>query len=149
MKKAIAQLLNAQAARQAALAVLQAAIEANQRASTILGAAQWNLSQAIAALNVANAAKDAADRTTALVIANGAPQAVDKVDYEATFSTCDNSELPRYSGTVKIVSTHGDRAVIATGNTILIGGCTQGKERLVSGSTVTIVGAINTKSRCI
>jgi hypothetical protein len=56
-----------------------------------LGAAQWNLSQAIAALNVANAAKDAADRTTALVIANGAPQSLEKVDFVATFSSCDNN----------------------------------------------------------
>jgi len=56
-----------------------------------LGAAQWNLSQAIAALNVANAAKDAADRTTALVIANGAPQATEKVDVVASFSSCDNN----------------------------------------------------------
>jgi len=56
-----------------------------------LGAAQWNLSQAIAALNVANAAKDAADRTTALVIANGVPNALNTVDYTAVFSTCLNN----------------------------------------------------------
>ena len=124
LKVAVAQLLNAEAARQASLGVLHNAIEANQRASTILGAAQWNLSQAIAALNVANAAKDAADRTTALVIANGVPSATQKVDIVATFSSCENNELPRYSGTVKIVQTYGDRAVIATGNTILVGGCT-------------------------
>ena len=76
LKEATIQLASAEAARQAALKVLQDASSADQKATSDLGAAEWNLNQAVAALNVANAAKDAADRTTALVIANGAPKLI-------------------------------------------------------------------------
>jgi len=149
LKEATVTLANAEAARQAALKVLQDATSANQKATTALGAAEWNLNQAVAALNVANAAKDAADRTSALVIANGAPQATSKVDATAVFTNCRNSDLPRYAGSVKITSVYGDRAVLATGNTILFGSCTQGRERLSVGVTVSIQGVINPSSKCI
>lgn len=149
LQQATLQLANAEAARQAALKVLQDATAANQKATTALGAAEWNLNQAVAALNVANAAKDAADRTSALVIANGVPQAKTTVDVKATFSDCRNVDLPRYSGSVKVVKVYSDRALLVTGNTILFGGCTEGRTAIVAGATVSIWGAINPLSKCI
>jgi hypothetical protein len=149
LQEATIQLASAEAARQAALKVLQDATTSNQKATSDLGAAQWNLNQAVAALNVANAAKDAADRTSALVIANGAPQTAVKVDATATFDKCKSVDLPRYSGSVKVHSVYPDRAVLVTGNTILFGACTQGRESIVQGSTVNIDGAINPTSKCI
>jgi len=149
LKEATILLANAEAARQAALKVLQAATAANQKALTALGAAEWNLNQAVAALNVANAAKDAADRTSALVIANGVPQARKSVDVKAKFSVCTNTHLPRYSGSVKVVKVYGDRALLVTGNTILFGGCTVGRNYIVAGSTINIWGAINPLNKCI
>jgi hypothetical protein len=149
LKEATIALANAEAARQAALRVLQDATANNQRATTALGAAEWNLNQAVAALNVANAAKDAADRTSALIIANGSPQSIAKVDTTATFQNCKNTDLPRYAGSVKITAIYGDRAILATGNTILYGGCTQGRDKLAVGVTVNIQGVINPASKCI
>lgn len=122
---------------------------ANQKATSDLGAAEWNLNQAIAALNVANAAKDAADRTSALVIANGVPQSTPKVDVNATFTTCSNADLPRYAGSVKVSKVYTDRALLVTGNTILWGGCSQGANQIAEGATITISGAINPTSKCI
>jgi hypothetical protein len=107
------------------------------------------LNQAVAALNVANAAKDAADRTSALVIANGVPQASAKVDPTAAFDNCASLDLPRYSGSVKVQQVYADRAILVTGNTILFGACTQGKSAIVVGSTINIDGAINPSSKCI
>jgi hypothetical protein len=129
--------------------VLADATSTNQKATSDLGAAEWNLNQAVASLNVANAAKDAADRTSALVIANGSPQTTTKVDATATFDNCNSADLPRYSGSVKVQAVYADRAVLVTGNTILFGACTQGKEVIVQGSTVNIDGAINPTSKCI
>ena len=149
LKEATIQLASAEAARQAALRVLQDASAANQRATSNMGAAQWNLNQAVAALNVANAAKDAADRTSALIIANGSPQTVTKVDIKSTFSNCLSQDLPRYSGSVKVSEVYSDRAILVTGNTILFGACTKGRTYIVKGSTVNIEGAINPKSKCI
>ena len=149
LKEATIQLANAEAARQAALKVLQDATAANQKALTALGAAEWNLNQAVAALNVANAAKDAADRTSALVIANGVPQARNKVDIKAKFSSCKNIDLPRYSGSVRVVKVYEDRALLVTGNTILFGDCTVGRKYITVGSTINIWGAINPLSKCI
>ncbi len=148
LKEATLQLAQAEAARQAALKVLQDATAANQKATTALGAAEWNLNQAVAALNVANAAKDAADRTSALVIANGVPQS-NQVDVKAVFTTCTNIDLPRYSGSVRVVKVYADRALLVTGNTILFGGCTQGKSLIVAGATISISGAINPANKCI
>ena len=74
MKETAIRLANAETARQAALHILRSASNANQKAVTYQGQAEWNLLQAIAALNVANAAKDAADRSSALITANGAVQ---------------------------------------------------------------------------
>lgn len=149
LKEATIQLASAEAARQAALKVLQDASSANQKATSNLGAAEWNLNQAVAALNVANAAKDAADRTSALVIANGSPQTAVKVDASATFGNCANNDLPRYSGSVRIVEVYGDRAVLATGNTILFGACTKGRTEIVRGVTISISGVINPSNKCI
>jgi hypothetical protein len=149
LKEATIQLANAEAARQAALKVLQDATAANQKATTALGAAEWNLNQAVAALNVANAAKDAADRTSALVIANGVPQANNQVDVKAVFSSCQNVDLPRYSGSVRVLKVYTDRALLVTGNTILFGSCTAGRQTIQAGSTVSIWGAINPLSKCI
>ena len=149
LKEATIQLASAEAARQAALRVLQDATAANQKATTNLGAAQWNLNQAIAALNVANAAKDAADRTSALVIANGAPQSSVKVDSSASFSNCKSTDLPRYSGSVKVTEVYTDRAILATGNTILFGSCTKGAEVILKGVTINISGVINPSTKCI
>jgi hypothetical protein len=50
---------------------------------------------------------------------------------------------------VKIIEVYGDRAVLATGNTILLGSCTQGRQVIVKGTTVNIVGAINPSNKCI
>lgn len=149
LKEATIQLAAAEAARQAALKVLQDASAANQKATSNLGAAEWNLNQAVAALNVANAAKDAADRTSALVIANGSPQTAVKVDATAVFGNCASHDLPRYSGSVKVVEVYGDRAVLATGNTILFGACTVGRTVIIKGSTISIAGAINPSNKCI
>jgi hypothetical protein len=149
LKEATIQLASAEAARQAALKVLQDASAANQRATSNLGAAEWNLHQAVAALNVANAAKDAADRTSALVIANGSPQNTIRVDSKSIFGNCASQDLPRYSGSVKVSEVYSDRAVLVTGNTILFGACTRGREIILKGTTVNIEGAINPKSKCI
>lgn len=149
LNQATTQLANAAAARQAALQVLQNATASNQNANTNLGAAEWNLNQAVAALNVANAAKDAADRTSALVIANGSPLPTPKVDTNAVFANCNNSDLPKYSGSVQIKSVFNDRALLATGNTILFGSCTQGKKDIVANVTINIQGVINPNNQCI
>lgn len=114
-----------------------------------MGAAEWNLNQAVASLNVANAAKDAADRTSALVIANGVPQSRNAVDVKAVFSSCQNIDLPRYSGSVRIVKVYEDRALLTTGNTILYGSCTHGRQVIKVGSTISIWGAINPLNKCI
>ena len=149
LEEATIQLGSAEAARQAALKVLQDATAANQDATNSLGAAEWNLNQAVAALNVANAAKDAADRTSALIIANGAAQTSFKVDAASSFDNCNDASLPRYSGSVKVQEVYSDRAVLATGNTILFGSCTHGSNLIVKGSTINIDGAINPSSKCI
>ena len=52
-----AQLASAYTARQAALKVLQESSASHEAAASALGAAEWNLAQATAALNVANSAK--------------------------------------------------------------------------------------------
>lgn len=140
---------SAEAVRQAALKVLQDATFNNQKATSDLGAAEWNLNQAVASLNVANAAKDAADRTSALVIANGSPQVTAKVDATANFDNCADNGLPLYSGSVQVQQVFADRALLVTGNTILFGACTQGREYIVQGSTINIDGAINPASKCI
>ena len=99
--------------------VLADATAVNQKATAVLGPSEWNLNQAIAALNVANAAKNAAYRTSALVIANGVPQSTPKVNVGAKFTICENTDLPRYAGSVKVSKFYPDRALIVTGNTIL------------------------------
>ena len=149
LKDATVQLANAEAARQAALKVLQDATSAHQKATTALGAAEWNLNQAVAALNVANAAKDAADRTSSLIIANGAPQTSPAVNFKAAFGACRATDLPRYAGSVRVTKVYGDRALLATGNTILFGDCTIGHNLIVEGATVSINGVINPSSKCI
>ena len=50
---------------------------------------------------------------------------------------------------MKVKEVYTDRAVLSTGNLILFGGCTQGKERLTKGATVNIKGVINPASKCI
>lgn len=42
-----------------------------------------------------------------------------------------------------------DRALLVTGNTILFGACTKGRENILQGATVSIEGAINPNSKCI
>jgi multidrug efflux pump subunit AcrA (membrane-fusion protein) len=130
LKEATIQLANAEAARQAALKVLQDANAANQKAT-------------------ANAAKDAADRTSALVIANGSPQSSIKVDSKSSFRNCVSFDLPKYSGSVKVVEVYSDRAVLVTGNTILFGGCTKGREFIRKDATINIIGVINPVNKCI
>ena len=129
--------------------MLQDATSSHQKATTALGAAEWNLNQAVAALNVANAAKEAADRTSALIIANGAPQSAPAINFDAVFGMCRATDLPRYAGSVRVMKIYGDRALLATGNTILFGDCTVGRNYILEGATVSINGVINPASKCI
>ena len=137
------------AAHQASLKVLRSATAGHQEATTALGAAEWNLSQATNALNVANAAKEAADRTTALIIANGQARQAPKVNVVAVFNQCRVIHLPVFVGSVRIGRVFADRALLTTGNTILFGSCTQGVNLVVEGATVTIRGAVNAESNSI
>lgn len=70
-------------AHQASLKVVKQSTIPSQENTITLGAAEWNLSQAIGALNVAQAAKEAADKTSALIIANGIPQKSPKINVKA------------------------------------------------------------------
>lgn len=149
LKEAIVALANAEAKRQAALAVLQNATSVNQQATTILGSAEWDLNQAIAALNVAQAAKEAADRTSAMVLANGTPLKTTIVSAVA-FSGCKVNDLPKYGGSARVIQVVGnDRALLSTGNTILFGDCTVGRTLIAVGKTITINGFINVNNKCI
>ena len=136
------QLAKAFSARQAALEVLQHSSADHEKAASALGAAEWNLAQATAALNVANAAKEAADRTSALVIANGVAKAPE-INLVAEFNYCRVVNFPSFLGAIQVVRAYADRALLATGNTILFGSCTEGHHLIREGVTLTIKGVVN------
>ena len=134
------------AAKQAALRDLARYTAEYQQAKSDLGAADWQLSQATAALNVAKAAKEAADQTSAAVVANGVPLASTSTDstYTASSSTCSNNGKIGFAGVGTVTSTDGKtKCTLSTGQNVVVPPCADGSSNLVIGAIITIQGVVS------
>ena len=54
-----------------------------------------------------------------LLISQGNPLKSRKINAQYVHTGCKNHFLPKYSGSVRIAKIYGDRALLATGNTIV------------------------------
>ena len=52
-------------------------------------------------------------------------------------------------GAIQVLKAYADRALLATGNTILFGSCTKGHELIRAGVTLTIKGVVNSENDVI
>ena len=51
--------------------------------------------------------------------------------------------FPSYVGAIRVVRAYADRALLATGSTMLFGSCTSGHQLIREGVTLTIKGVVN------
>ena len=98
--------------------------EANS-AKSALGSAKFNLNQALSNLYVAQAAKEAADKATAIAYAQGF-SSTDILNGESTyvFNGCLNQVYPAISGTVSVVKLIPSGCQLSSGHVLTWGDCT-------------------------
>lgn len=137
----------------AALAVAQKALDdANNAVRDIrnqftdakvsLGTAKFNLNQALNNLYVAQAAKEAADKATAIAYAQGVASTdilKDKSTY--IFSGCLNQVYPAISGTVSVISLISSGCLLSSGHILTWGDCTT-KDNVNIGDIIYYEGSI-------
>jgi hypothetical protein len=156
---------------QAALASLADAKLALQQANNDLGVANWALEQSLAVLYQAQAAKSAADRTSALILSQGST-AIDGssvafpnlggfsdvtnggqqsfiVQTNNSFNTCSGQNLPIFAATAKVVGASNGTCTLSSGQQVTLASCTSGLSNLALGADVVINGIVNTSSNVI
>ena len=67
----------------------------------------------------------------------------------AEFNYCKVTRFPTFVGAIQVLKAYADRALLATGNTILFGSCTKGHHLIKSGVTLTIKGVVNSEDDVI
>ena len=158
-------LASAEAKRQQCLANLAEARYALEQAKNDLGAAEWDLEKALATLYQAQARKEAADRASALALAEGSTnldgtRTVFKslggwekdtsytgnfiVQTAKDFGSCNGgSSFPKFAGSAKIVDIQVGIATLSTGQKITFGDCTTGLSVLRPGAEIIVDGVVN------
>ena len=116
--------------------------EGNQ-AKTDLGIANFNLNQALNTLYVAQAAKAASDKATAIAYAQGAAS-IDILKGESTyvFSGCNQQVYPSISGTVAVSTLVASGAKLNSGHILTWGDCTEKTVTIAPSDVITFVGSI-------
>jgi len=111
-------------------------------AKTALGAAKFNLTQALNNLYVAQAAKEAADKATAIAYAQGA-SSLDILKDKSTyiFNGCLSQVYPAISGTVSVVNLIQGGAQLSSGHVLTWGDCTT-KDNINIGDVIYYEGSI-------
>lgn len=111
-------------------------------AKSDLGVAQFNLQQALNQLYVAQAAKEAADKATAIAQAQGVTSLSIQTTGSSTFifAGCTAGAYPTVSGTARVVSKASMGSyMISSGHTLVSGDCTV-KAPFSVGDTITYSG---------
>jgi hypothetical protein len=105
-------------------AVVSVRAEANT-AKAALGVAKFDLTQALNNLYVAQAAKEAADKATAIALAQGV-SSLDILKGTSTyiFNGCLNEVYPAISGTVSVISLIPSGCLLSSGHVLTWGDCT-------------------------
>lgn len=150
--------------RQQALKVLQDATFALQQCNSDLGAAQWKLELAAQSLITAQARKQAADRSSALALAQGstslygntttfkslggwsvstASSATYIVQTDKNFGSCSNNVYPRFAGSAKITNVDIGTLTLSTGHQVVFGDCTSGLNYIQPGTEIIVDGVVN------
>ncbi len=113
------------------------------QAKTDLGIANFNLNQALNTLYVAQAAKAASDKATAIAFAQGAAS-IDILKGESTyvFQGCNQQVYPSISGTVAVSTLIASGAKLNSGHILTWGDCTDKAVTVGANDVVTFVGTI-------
>ena len=110
---------------------------------TELGIANFNLNQALNNLYVAQAAKAASDKATAIAYAQGAAS-IDILKGESTyiFSGCNQQVYPTISGTVAVSTLIVSGAKLNSGHILTWGDCTDKTVTIAPSDVINFVGTI-------
>lgn len=142
-----------------------------EQAKNDLGAAEWDLEKALATLYQAQARKEAADRASALALAEGATN-IDGtrtsfrslggwekdtsntgnyiIETAKDFGSCNSaSSYPRFAGSAKIVEIASGIATLSTGQQITFGDCTTGLTNIRPGAEIVVDGVVNVDRKTI
>jgi hypothetical protein len=142
-----------------------------EQAKNDLGAAEWDLEKALATLYQAQARKEAADRASALALAEGATN-IDGtrtsfrslggwekdtsntgnyiIETAKDFGSCNSaSSYPRFAGSAKIVEIASGVATLSTGQQITFGDCTSGLTNIRPGAEIVVDGVVNVDRKTI
>jgi hypothetical protein len=171
LESATKALASAEAKRQQCLANLAEARLGLEQAKNDLGAAEWDLEKALATLYQAQARKEAADRASALALAEGATN-IDGtrtsfrslggwekdtsntgnyiIETAKDFGSCNSaSSYPRFAGSAKIVEIASGVATLSTGQQITFGDCTSGLTNIRPGAEIVVDGVVNVDRKTI
>ncbi len=110
-----------------------------------LGAANFNLTQALNNLYVAQAAKAAADKASQIAFAYGASSLdlLTKGSSSYVFQGCNHQVYPSITGTVAVSSLISSGAVLNSGHILTWGDCTDKTQLVSTGSIVTFTGTFS------
>lgn len=161
----------ADAKRQACLANLAEARSGLEQAKNDQGAAEWDLEKALATLYQSQARKEAADRASALALAEGSTRLDGTtttfnslggwqkdtsytgnfiVQTAKDFGSCNaGSSYPRFAGSAKIVDISVGIATLSTGQQITFGDCTSGLNVIRPGAEIIVDGVVNVDKKVI
>ena len=163
-------LADADTKRQACLANLADAKSGLDQAKNDQGAAEWDLEKALATLYQSQARKEAADRASALALAQGSTRLDGStttfnslggwqkdtsytgnfiVQTAKDFGSCNGSSYPRFAGSAKIVDISAGIATLSTGQQITFGDCTSGLNVIKPGAEIIVDGVVNTDKKVI
>jgi len=111
-------------------------------AKIALGTAKFSLTQALNNLFVAQAAKEAADKATAIAFAQGT-SSLDILKDKSTyvFNGCLNQVYPTISGTVSVINLIQGGAQLSSGHVLTWGDCTT-KDNINIGDVIYYEGSI-------
>jgi hypothetical protein len=113
----------------------------SNNAKAAAGLAKYNLNQALNNLYVAQAAKESADKATAIAYADGSSLSI--LDGESTyiFNGCFTEVYPAISGTVSVVNLIPSGCQLSSGHILTWGECTT-KEDVNIGDVIYYEGSI-------
>jgi hypothetical protein len=106
-----------------------------------LGIAKFNLQQTLNNLYVAQAAKEQADKATAIVSAQTSFLPTESL-IASLFGGCDKKAYPTISGSAYVQSFNRLGFKLSSGSTLLLGSCTAGYGSIVQGDTIVYEGYI-------
>lgn len=160
----------AEVQRQQCLANLADAKYALEQSKNDLGAAEYDLEKALSLLYQAQARKEAADRASALSLAEGAKYlngsspifnslggwAKDTtsnnnyiIQAAKDFGECGGSSYPKFAGVAKVVNIQAGVATLSTGQQVTFGDCTKGLTTLKAGADIVVDGVVNVDKKVI